>query len=300
LPKIFDCFQYFNEKELLELRLKLLYDYVDGFIISEANQTHTGNPKSYTCIDTIKELGISMDKITVIHLEVPDDLENNWENTWKREHNQRDVIANYFDNDSVYFISDCDEIIRPDFMSSIARTAIQNENFVLRCPVWYLHCRADLVVELNNQPHYYRGPFVCLKKHTEKYTLTQLRVSDTTLTGLDFPSLYIQNENKEMFPLGWHFNYMGGPERIDTKLRAFSHWQDYDPILMSDAIDQTIGSDIMMEFIKNYKPMVGSTDIFGRKSFKLNKFPNEYLPNLIFQIPHIKDFLLPEINGSPK
>ena len=33
--KIVDCFPYFNEKELLELRINLLYDHVDKFIISE-------------------------------------------------------------------------------------------------------------------------------------------------------------------------------------------------------------------------------------------------------------------------
>lgn len=298
MPKIIDCFQYFNEKEILELRLKMLYDYVDGFLISEANYTHTGTPKPYTCLDTIKELGIPLDKINVIHLEVPDNLENNRENTWRREHYQRDVMANYFVDDTVYFVSDCDEIIRPDFISSIAQLAVQHPNLIVRCFVWYLHCRADLFVETDSRPHYYRGPFVCLKQHTEKYSLTQLRTAESTYTKIDFPSLYIHNSDKEIFPVGWHFSYMGDLERINTKIRSFSHWQDYDPVLMSDAIDQTIGSDQMMEFIKNYNPEIGSTDIFGRKSFKLNKFPAEYLPEIIFQIPHIKNFLLPKINES--
>ena len=39
---IIDSFLYFNEKELLELRINLLYDYVDKFIIFDANRTHTG------------------------------------------------------------------------------------------------------------------------------------------------------------------------------------------------------------------------------------------------------------------
>jgi hypothetical protein len=37
--RIVNCFHYFNEKELLELRIKLLYDKVDQFIITEGRNT---------------------------------------------------------------------------------------------------------------------------------------------------------------------------------------------------------------------------------------------------------------------
>lgn len=38
--KIFDCFTFFNELELLELRLKILSPYVDYFVLVESNITH--------------------------------------------------------------------------------------------------------------------------------------------------------------------------------------------------------------------------------------------------------------------
>ena len=44
--KIFDCFMYFDEDLILDLRLNTLNDYVDKFIIIESNITHTGNKKS--------------------------------------------------------------------------------------------------------------------------------------------------------------------------------------------------------------------------------------------------------------
>ena len=45
--KIFDCFTFFNELDLLEFRLRLLDNYVDFFVIAESNLTFSGNPKEY-------------------------------------------------------------------------------------------------------------------------------------------------------------------------------------------------------------------------------------------------------------
>ena len=42
---LYDCFLFFNEYDILELRLKELYDTVDYFVIVEGTHTHIGNPK---------------------------------------------------------------------------------------------------------------------------------------------------------------------------------------------------------------------------------------------------------------
>ena len=45
----YDCFTFWSESELdlLELRMKLLNDVVDFFVISEANRVHSGAEKPY-------------------------------------------------------------------------------------------------------------------------------------------------------------------------------------------------------------------------------------------------------------
>ena len=43
--KIFDCFIFNHEVELLEIRLNILNDYVDKFVISESKYTHSGAKK---------------------------------------------------------------------------------------------------------------------------------------------------------------------------------------------------------------------------------------------------------------
>ena len=63
---LIDCFPYFNERELLELRVSLLKDHVDGFLIADADRTHRGEPKAFTCAETIKELGLPDELIEVI------------------------------------------------------------------------------------------------------------------------------------------------------------------------------------------------------------------------------------------
>lgn len=45
--KVYDCFTFYNEFELLELRLKALWDVVDCFVIVEADKTHTNQPKPF-------------------------------------------------------------------------------------------------------------------------------------------------------------------------------------------------------------------------------------------------------------
>ena len=62
---LFDCFLYFNEKELLELRYHMLKDIVDGFIITDADRTFKGDKKPFTCVETLEELGIPQDKVQV-------------------------------------------------------------------------------------------------------------------------------------------------------------------------------------------------------------------------------------------
>ena len=43
--KIFDCFKFFDEEMLLDLRLNIMDKYVDKFVITEATYMHNGKPK---------------------------------------------------------------------------------------------------------------------------------------------------------------------------------------------------------------------------------------------------------------
>ena len=106
---LIDCFPYFNEKELLELRIETLYNHVDGFLITDANHTHRGEPKEFTCVNTLRELGIPEEKVQVLHVELPTFEEA--ADPWVRERGQRDALSVglfQLPEDTFFICSDCD------------------------------------------------------------------------------------------------------------------------------------------------------------------------------------------------
>ncbi|MEW5816991.1 MAG: hypothetical protein AB1798_16550, partial [Spirochaetota bacterium] len=88
--KIFDCFLFFNELELLELRLMELREIVDYFVIAETNKTHVGRPKDFLFEKYRNRYGPYLDKI--IYVKVEDCPEYSEDNISIIEHFQRDAL----------------------------------------------------------------------------------------------------------------------------------------------------------------------------------------------------------------
>ena len=64
--KIYDCFTFFNEIDLLKIRLEYLYDYVDKFVISESNLTFAGQKKPFYFLNHKKEFSRWQNKIVYL------------------------------------------------------------------------------------------------------------------------------------------------------------------------------------------------------------------------------------------
>ena len=69
---IYDCFQYFNEDHIVELRLNILDKFVDYFVISESNKTHQGKPKKINF--DIKNFTKFKNKIIFIEADYKDEI----------------------------------------------------------------------------------------------------------------------------------------------------------------------------------------------------------------------------------
>ena len=112
---IYDCFTFFNELDLLEIRLNTLNDYVDYFVLVEATKTFTGKDKPLYYNENKERFKQFENKI--IHIIV--DTYPDSTNPWVLENHQRNSIANGFanckDND-IILISDLDEIPRPELI----------------------------------------------------------------------------------------------------------------------------------------------------------------------------------------
>ena len=284
---IIDCFPYFKEKELLELRINLLYDKIDKFIICEGNYTQSGIPKEYTCKNTLKELGINSDKVIVVEVNLPGpELEKN---SWVRERMQRNAASQFVEEDSVCFVSDCDEIINPDLIDYYSSMAKSYSNNIIRVPLVYLTGRADLrVYDENNNPRPWNTSFMCLTKHLKRYTMSEIREAYAMLKyNVEYSDVFITN-NGETDDAGWHFSWMGNNEIMKEKCISSMHVQDH----VIGSVGQ-FGTTEMINFINTYTPKENSTDPLGRKNHILKKYPLDKLPKKIFELPRVKEFLLP-------
>jgi len=145
---LIDCFPYFNEKELLELRIETLYDHVDGFLITDANRTHRGEPKEFSCVNTLRELGIPEDKVQVLHVELPPIEEA--PDPWIRERGQRDALSVglfQLPEDTFFICSDCDEIANPEKLEEVKEAVLEHSDKTVRLSMSMHYGRADRQLE---------------------------------------------------------------------------------------------------------------------------------------------------------
>lgn len=118
--RVYDCFTFYNEFELLELRLKSLWDVVDRFVIVEADKKHTNEPKPYYFWERQDEFKEFFPKIRHLPVEMTVDFKGVGD--WSIENAQRDAIAYGLSDaapDDLIMISDLDEIPAPDVVKKI-------------------------------------------------------------------------------------------------------------------------------------------------------------------------------------
>ena len=116
--KIIDCFMYFDEDLILEIRLNTLNEVVDKFIVAEATKDHAGKKKKLNF--NIQKFSKFKDKIDY---HIIDDLpvevkpiKKGWHENHSRDQFQRNALARgykYLNSEDLIMISDIDEIPNP-------------------------------------------------------------------------------------------------------------------------------------------------------------------------------------------
>lgn len=281
--KIYDCFTFFNEKELLNLRINILKDYVDGFILIEANHTFSGIHKSYNAINYLQELRLNSDKIRVIEVDTSDLLQE--EDSWIRERRQKNALKNViheYDDDSVFILSDCDEIINPKYLKDYIDLIKQDIKTPCRFVTDTLSTRADLTVyHKDNGYEKLEVGIIAHKFCVQHYTHDLLRYH--------FVANYLYDKGEKL-TTGWHFTWMGDGENRVNKLISFSHNKDYhDGSLIPDW-----QSEEMKTHLLNFTPKENEKEPLLRHPYKLLKYPLNKLPKEVFTIQSVKDYLLPQ------
>jgi Glycosyltransferase family 17 len=219
MSKIYDCFTFYNETDLLELRLTELYEHVDKFVIVEANQTFTNAPKPWNF--DAERFERFMDKI--IYVQVTD--MPNSTNPWDNEKHQRNAINRGLaqaELDDVVIVSDVDEIIRPE-----AVTQLRDSNQI----IWAL--RMPLFNFKFNYMRSTPGQYDVWAMAARYSVLTQLYPD--TLRSMRFqfmsaPFAFVNQGCELVEHAGWHFAYMTD---VKTKIQNFSHQEANRPELIA-------------------------------------------------------------------
>lgn len=213
--KVYDCFTFFNELDLLEIRLQELYDVVDYFVIAEANESHSGNPKTYVLKENWDRFKPWQDKIRLIS--VDDFPKTNV--SWVREKFQRDALSRgLYDKepDDIIIVSDLDEIPRPDIISMIKEDTNLYERYVLQIPL-------------------FRYKFNFLKWHTpvinNQIIVTRAKVFTNPERERDYTHLWLPQAPDVAYieHAGWHFSYLGDDKNAIHKLQNFAHTEQNVP-----------------------------------------------------------------------
>lgn len=117
--KIYDCFTFYNELDLLEIRLDELSNSVDIFVIVEANVTFQGKDKPLYFYDNRRRFAKYADKIRHVVVEDVAAIDDPWQREWAQRNAIKRGLGDAEDGDSV-IVSDVDEIVRASTIESAA------------------------------------------------------------------------------------------------------------------------------------------------------------------------------------
>lgn len=276
---IYDCFQFFNELDILKIRLNVLSPVVDKFVISEATETFSGLKKPLYYEENKELFEEFADKI--IHVVVDDTPKGD---THARDTFQKNAVTRGLkdctDEDIIIF-SDLDEIPNPDKIREILQNFQKDKIYHFAQRLFYCYLNME---EVSGSLLSYAGEFDGVERRkwigTKMLSYKLLREQNLLLGELRFP------ERKEIGIRvedgGWHFGYMGGhgekdiKKRVQEKVVSAAHQEYNSKHVLSNVTDQ----------IKDGK------DIFGRNARFVRCEIDASFPQYIREHQKELDFLI--------
>jgi len=258
--KIYDAFLFFNELDLLEVRLEMLYDHVDYFIISECDTTFSGIPKPFYFEDNKERYSKYLDKIIHIKNENSGEINNIVNNHEGEKRNIFDSILKFY-----YEIKDtpltgngmphwCRDFLHREFVK-IGMSECDGEDLIIFSDLdeipdptklkldgeSYLIHMKNLIYFINveNTTDKWWGSIVTKYKNLKDKPLNKVR---NEMKGYNI----IGNTNDLTFSIidngGWHLTFMGGTNRVQEKIRSYGHQEYNHPFLLAQ-VDQKLKSN---------------------------------------------------------
>ena len=267
--KVYDCFTYNGEFEVLQIRLHELAEVVDYFVIVEATRTFSGNTKTLTLDLSKPELAPFLGRIRYIVVDDmpgdpidinPEDIECDWLNDppktgfWRRENHQRNQIMRGIEDahpDDLIMVSDADEILRANVVVWMREQSL-NQVFGLQLGFYYFYANYRNVAGGESKAIWGTA---ASRNWFDQGTPDQLRLR---VRMGRIPARLLADA-------GWHFAYLGMDEnQIRKKIASFSH-QEYNNEAMLASID-------LSAMIKSGR------DLYGRTGYEWVKVSREDAP----------------------
>jgi beta-1,4-mannosyl-glycoprotein beta-1,4-N-acetylglucosaminyltransferase len=269
--KVIDVFPFFNELDILEIRLNILDPYVDCFILSEATKTFSGLDKPLYYQENKDRFEKFNHKI--IHNIVEDttspELHPYQRDVFQKDNIKKIVLENASYEDAIIW-SDIDEVPNPDAIEDLNTYFVQDSifHFAQENCMGYLNLveiggiiRAMVPDwDYEDRPRWL-GTKVFGKSILKKYTLSELRSKQES------------EKNYRIFPGGWHWSYVGSEglsveERVLKKIECAAHSE-----LNTDQIKQNVAR------VKDNKDPLGR-DYASYKTISLDEsYPKYILDN---------------------
>jgi len=265
---IIDAFTFFNEKELVELRIRYLNKIIDYFVVIEADHTYTGKQKKWNfpniLNNELKEFSHKIQyhqmKVDLEKAEAEKDpryntLADNLRTvgrSWKIENMQRNYIKNAcqkFSLNDIIIISDLDEIPSIDKISFI-----KSCDFKTVAPIAFEQALFHLNCNFLNLERWV-GSVVTTKELIDKYGPQSFRNHRDKISSF----------NKA----GWSFSSFGGSNRVREKFEAFAHEEYNNEKFKSET------------HIKNC--LEKGSDLFHR-NIKKKKIDNNFFPKDLLKL----------------
>jgi beta-1,4-mannosyl-glycoprotein beta-1,4-N-acetylglucosaminyltransferase len=233
--KVYDCFIFYNEFELLELRLDLLNNMVDYFVLVEANKTHKNESKEYYFENNKDRFTEFLHKI--IHIKVddmPDFDPSSDEGRWKPEKHHRECILRGLQNidpEDIVLISDVDEIPNPNIIewltSNQCKVLLKTRDKFQLDLIQVLKFLPESLFKNHGIRLLDRTP-LALDQALFCYFVNRRsknRWNGTVITkakNLSTPQELRRRRDKlpRIVNCGWHFTYLGGVDRVLLKINA--------------------------------------------------------------------------------
>ena len=286
--KIYDCFMYFDEEVVVDVRFNTLNQFVDYFVIVESRFTHKGEARELKF--NHKKFEKFKDKIIYIvdeeiyslteKIKIDDSEDEKSRkaifNAAYRENGQRNLISKGLaaaNKEDFIMISDVDEIPK---LSGLNFNTLKEKIILFKQDMFYYKFNLKL-------PNFiWTGTKACKKKNLvnpqwlrnikdRKYSFFRI---DTFFSNTKYTSIKIINDG------GWHFSNIKTPKEIEFKLRSYLHHKDFDLNPLSvEQINEIIKNKQAIYDLKVDKTVnkIGNGSILEK--FEFSKLPEYIVTN---------------------